>query len=130
MSLPPTAKRVPQQTAESVNERIRRETAERLKYYGEHPEEIESRLTELENEWDIERTLEANAASLTLLTLSLGVTLDRRLLFVPAVIAAFLLQHALQGWCPPVSLFRRLGVRTQREIDAERYALEAIQDDI
>jgi hypothetical protein len=37
-------------------------------------------------------------------------------------------QHvtAVQGWCPPVSLFRRLGFRTQREIDEERFALKAL----
>lgn len=54
--------------------------------------------------------------------------IDGRDLVMPAVIAAFLFQHALQGWCPPVPLFRRPGVRTQREIDAERGALEAMQD--
>ncbi|HET9942578.1 MAG TPA: hypothetical protein VFR05_04515, partial [Terriglobia bacterium] len=40
-----------------------------------------------------------------------------------------LLQHAVQGWCPPVPLFRRLGIRTQREIDEERYALKAMRGD-
>lgn len=37
--------------------------------------------------------------------------------------------HAFQGWCPPVNLFRRLGVRTQREIDEERYALKLMLGD-
>ncbi|WP_206335452.1 hypothetical protein [Natronolimnobius sp. AArcel1] len=69
-----------------------------------------------------------NAAGLTLVSLALGATVDRRFFAVPAVIAAFLLQHALQGWCPPLPFLRRLGVRTQREIDAERRALEAIRD--
>ena len=41
----------------------------------------------------------------------------------------FLLQHALQGWCPPVPVFRRLGVRTTAEIDRERYALKALRGD-
>ena len=35
----------------------------------------------------------------------------------------FLLQHALQGWCPPVPILRRQGFRTRHEIDAERQAL-------
>jgi hypothetical protein len=43
--------------------------------------------------------------------------------------SGFLLQHALQGWCPPVSLFRRLGVRTSAEIEQERYALKALRGD-
>jgi hypothetical protein len=45
------------------------------------------------------------------------------------VVAGFLLQHAVQGWCPPVPLFRRLGFRTAAEIDYERYALKALRGD-
>ncbi len=41
----------------------------------------------------------------------------------------FLLQHALQGWCPPVPFFRERGVRTAAEIGRERYALKALRDD-
>jgi len=32
----------------------------------------------------------------------------------------FLLLHGIVGWCPPVPVLRRLGFRTQREIEAER----------
>jgi hypothetical protein len=39
------------------------------------------------------------------------------------------MQHALQGWCPPLPLLRRLGVRTQQEIERERYALKALRGD-
>ncbi|TYL38324.1 hypothetical protein CV102_10940 [Natronococcus pandeyae] len=126
--LPGTAQRVPASTSEEINEAIRHETGDRLQYYAEHPEEIDDRLAELEREWDIERTLEANASALILVCLGLGATVDRKFLAMPAVIAAFLFQHALQGWCPPIPVLRRLGVRTQREIDAERYALEALQN--
>ncbi len=125
--LPGTAERVPAQTHEEVNEQLRREMGDRLEYYAVHPDEIDDRLRELEREWDIERTLEANASALTLVFLGLAATVNRKFLVMPAVIAAFLLQHALQGWCPPVPLFRRLGVRTQREIDVERGALKALQ---
>ena len=55
--------------------------------------------------------------------------MDRRLLILPVMVAGFLLQHAVQGWCPPVPVFRRLGFRTANEIDAERYALKAIRGD-
>lgn len=48
---------------------------------------------------------------------------------LPALVAGFLLQHSVQGWCPPISLFRRLGVRTATEIDEERYALRALRGD-
>lgn len=129
-NLPATSTRVPKSTEEGVNERIREKTAAQIRYYSEHPDEIDARLEELDAEWDVERTLEANASSLVLLTLGLGAAVDRRFLVVTAVISGFLLQHALQGWCPPIPLLRRLGVRTQREIDTERYALKAIQGDL
>ena len=48
------------------------------------------------------------------------------MLALSAAVMAFLLQHALQGWCPPVSFFRSRGVRAANEIDQEKYALKAL----
>jgi hypothetical protein len=81
-----------------------------------------------DKEWDIERTLEANAAALSLMGLLLG-RKWRRIDYLPIVVAAFLLQHAIHRWRPPVSIFRRMGVRTMQEIDRERYALKALRGD-
>ncbi len=53
--------------------------------------------------------------------------MHRRFALVPLVVGGFLLQHAVQGWCPPLPIFRRHGVRTQTEIDYERYALKALR---
>jgi hypothetical protein len=50
-------------------------------------------------------------------------------LFLPGIVLPFLLQHAVQGWCPPVPLFRRLGVRTREEIEREKFALKALRGD-
>ncbi|QDV38552.1 hypothetical protein [Tautonia plasticadhaerens] len=127
---PTTADRVSENTAAHVNERIRRETrwqAERIAARG--PLAVRRRLRELDREWDIERTLEANAATLSAAGAALALGVDRRFAAIPLVVGGFLLQHALQGWCPPLPLFRRLGVRTQSEIDAERYALMALRGD-
>ena len=77
----------------------------------------------------MERTLEANAAAIALAGTVLGAAVDRRFLVLPAFVAGFLLQHALQGWCPPVRFFRRRGVRTAREIAHERNALKALRGD-
>lgn len=93
------------------------------------PEAIEDRLRELDTEWDMERAIEANAASISLLGLTLGATVDRRFYALPAVVAGFLLQHAIQGWCPPVPVLRQMGFRTTEEIEAERYALKLIRGD-
>ncbi|HEY8367812.1 MAG TPA: hypothetical protein VIM86_00695 [Thermodesulfobacteriota bacterium] len=90
---------------------------------------IEGRLRELDREWDVERLLTANASLLSLAGLVMGKWVDRRFYLLPAVAQGFLLQHALRGWCPPVSLLRRLGIRTRQEIDRERYALKAVRGD-
>jgi hypothetical protein len=50
-------------------------------------------------------------------------------LALPVVVLGFLLQHAVQGWCPPIALFRRIGIRTRREIDAEKHALRVLRGD-
>ena len=41
----------------------------------------------------------------------------------------FLFQHAVQGWCPPIPILRRLGFRTSYEIEEERAALKALRGD-
>jgi len=126
--LPSTVDRVPAHTDREINEQIRKRTEANIAHYsGAGRAAIDRRLRELDEEWDIERTLEANAATACLIGVTLGATVDRRWFFFPAVIGGFLLQHALQGWCPPLPVFRRLGVRTSSEIDYERYALKALR---
>jgi hypothetical protein len=128
--IPSTAQRVPEHTAEHVNSQIRHQTDSNVVRYGTAgPEAIEDRLGELEREWDIERTLEANAATLTAVGAGLALLVDRRFALIPLVVGGFLLQHAVQGWCPPIPVFRRLGFRTQTEINHERYALKALRGD-
>jgi len=59
----------------------------------------------------------------------LGAPRSRCWLIVPAVVTSFLPQHAVQGWCPPLPVFRGLGLRTRREINREKYALKALRGD-
>jgi hypothetical protein len=130
MLLPTTTARVPEHTPDRYNEAIRRQTEENVaRCANAGREAIARRLAVIDQEWDIERALEANAASIALLGLGLGAFVDRRFFALPALIAGFLLQHSLQGWCPPVPLLRRLGIRTAAEIEQERYALKALRGD-
>lgn len=122
-----TADRVRSNTAPEINARIRQATVARLTTYAAQPERIPARLAELDREWDIERAIELNAAALMLMGTVFGVTRDRRWLALPAVVSGFLMQHAVQGWCPPVPVLRALGFRTADEINAERYALKLLQ---
>lgn len=129
-TIPPTVQRVPQNTDQEINEQIRRQTEENIACYASQGRgAIDRRLAELDREWDIERTLEANASTLALVGLGLGATVDRKWFLFPGVIAGFLLQHAVQGWCPPLPLFRRMGIRTAAEINYERYALKYLRGD-
>jgi hypothetical protein len=50
-------------------------------------------------------------------------------LAIPAAVGAAVLAHAVSGWYPLMPLFRRLGIRTAREIERERYALKALRGD-
>ena len=125
-----TATRVRQNTADSVNECIRRRTEERVARTVEAGQTaIDHRLVKLDREWDIERCLETMAPSMTLAGIVLGLTMNRKWFALPVVIQSFFLQHALQGWCPPIPVLRRLGVRTTGEIDEERNALKAVRGD-
>jgi len=125
--IPPTTTRVERSTDPRVNARIALDAARRVASYRDAGDDrIRARLDELEREWDIERVLETNASSLILASLALGKTVDKRWYAVPAIVAAFLLLHAVRGWCPPVPVLRRLGVRTAREIELERRALLAV----
>jgi hypothetical protein len=59
-----TTSRVPAHTVEAVNRRIANQAERRIDACRQHPEEIERRLRALDREWDIERSLEANAATI------------------------------------------------------------------
>lgn len=121
--------RVPDQTDPKVNDRIRRHMQIRVEYYSRHPELIDQRLRELDEEWDVERALETGSAALSLAGLALGIMGRRKWFLLPLVVQGFFMQHALQGWCPPLPLLRSMGFRTVAEIDAERYALRAVRGD-
>ena len=122
--------RVVENTCATVNEQIRRKMQDNIdRCAAGGREAIDRRLGELDVEWDIERVLETLAPSVTLTGLCLGLTLNRKWLLLPVLVNAFLVQHAIQGWCPPLPLLRRLGVRTAEEIDQERYSLKALRGD-
>lgn len=124
--IPPTSKRVSLHTNKQINKRIQEKIQHNIEHFkGLGKEAILARLDQLDREWDIERILEMHAATVILL-LFIGS------LFIPhiiwsiliAIVASFLMLHAIQGWCPPLPFFRRLGFRTSAEIDEEKYALK------
>lgn len=128
--LPPNAKRVQLNTNHVVNEEIRRKMlSNAASYANKNRKAISLRLHELDHEWDTERVLEVNAAAFVLISVVLGFQLHYAWFYIAGIIAFFLLQHALQGWCPPLPIIRRLGIRTSAEINDEKMALKALRGD-
>jgi hypothetical protein len=112
------------------NRRIDAQTQQCLERFAAADREAISRhLDALDREWDVERYLEMNAGIVSLSGVVLGAIASRRFLVLPAVVFGFFFQHATQGWCPPLPVFRKMGVRTRREINQEKYALKALRGD-
>jgi hypothetical protein len=117
-------------TKPTVQEKIDKKIREQIIHFASQPKEvITRRIFELENEWDIERVLEANAAGIGLASLVWGLTVDKKCLALTATVLGFLMLHSIHGWCPPVPVLRRMGVRTRREIDRELFALKVLRGD-
>lgn len=128
--LPPTAQKVLLRTDPKINADIRNQTLRSLNIYKNCNEaDITERIKSLSQEWDTERVLEVNASLLVLLSSYLGVKSSRFWFILTGTAAVFMLQHAIGGWCPSLSLIRKWGVRTADEINAEKTALKIIRGD-
>jgi hypothetical protein len=108
-----------------VTARIQRQMEMSVCYHRAYPERIPERLRELDEEWDVERALEAASSTLSLMGFTWGL-FRKRWWLIGLAAQSFFLQHALQGWAPPVEMVRRLGFRTAHEIETERHELLAI----
>jgi len=125
----PSVARVPLHTDNAVNRRIREEMRARVEHYRRRPEEIGQRLKELNEEWDIERMLATMSSLVSLLGVGMAFAGRRRWLYLTLAVQTFYLQHAVEGWCPPLPVLRRLGFRTPMEIEQERCGLKAVTDE-
>jgi hypothetical protein len=122
--------RVRRNTSPSTLARIDTRTDANIRFFStQPPAEISARLQELEQEWSIERYLQTNASIVALSGAVLGLALSKKWFLLSAAVTGFLFQHAVQGWCPPLPLFRHLGVRTRGEIDREKFSLKAARGD-
>lgn len=129
-AIPATAKRVMLHTDRRVNEKIHAETLSHIeKYKGKSPEEITRRIDELGREWDIERALETSASGFVIIGVVMGYFFSSLWFAFPGIIGVFLLGHAIEGWCPPLPIFRKLGIRTPSEINNEITVLRYLRGD-
>lgn len=121
--------RVRVKTSEQLKQDIDKKTFENVKdYFDRSDSVITRRIEELDEEWDIERVLGLNMSTLALSGFILSMK-NRYWLTLPVVVTGFFAQHSLQGWCPPVTLFRYFKFRTRKEIEREKHALKALRGD-
>ncbi|MGV3759709.1 MAG: hypothetical protein ACO1PW_09240 [Actinomycetota bacterium] len=131
----PDDDRVREHTDPEVLARLDQAMVDRIRELAQDPASpagrmaISQRIDALEREWDIERVLEANAGTLALLGTWRAIRRGRAWSIVPLVVTGFLIQHAVQGWCPPMVVLRRLGLRSRQEIEVERWALKLLRGD-
>jgi hypothetical protein len=122
--------RVRKHTSPDALEKIDQRIEDNVRFYSSEPASIISRrIQELEADWSIERWLEANASALAFTGTLLGLTVSKKFLALPLIVTGFLFQHAIQGWCPPMPVLRRRGIRTRGEIDEEKFALKILRGD-
>lgn len=127
---PPTSRRVFLRTDPLTNAEIRNQTIRNLNIFKNCNEsEMTERIRKLNEEWDTERVLEVNAALLIMLSSYLGIKTSRIWFLITGTVAVFMLQHAFWGWCPPMPIIRKWGVRTAEEISAEKIALKLMRGD-
>lgn len=128
--LPPTTTKVNRNTAASINDSIQEQTNFNLNdYKTKSKEEIQARRHQLDHEWDTERVLEVNFASIVLISSLFGLLGSKKWMTLSGIASVFMIQHALQGWCPPLALIRKLKVRTAAEINKERNGLKELLED-
>ncbi len=87
---------VRENTPGNLNRKVDIDIKKNLNHYYNNPSGIEKRLKELDTEWDIERTLELNAAALSFTGLLLGITVHRKWFLLPLAVTSFLAQHAVR----------------------------------
>jgi len=123
--------RVRRNTTSEALAKIDTQIEDNIRFYSvQPPERIRERIRELEAEWSIERYLETNASALALTGTVLGLVKSKKWFFLTTAVLGFLFQHGVQGWCPPLPVFRRFGIRTRGEIDREKFALKAACGDL
>ena len=128
--LPPTSQKVFLNTDPLVNAEIKKQTIKNLKVYKNcSEEELTDRIWQLGQEWDTERILEATASAFLVVCSLLGVKIRRLGFILTGAIGLFMLQHALHGWCPPLPLVRKWGIRTAEEITGEKMAIKMMRGD-
>jgi len=111
---------------------VNRDTARSIQYYSSRPTQLVSkRIDELEQEIPLEGFVYRGGAALTIIGLTLLLLRRRRRAAwaLALAIAALQLQYSYQGRNGLTDILRKRGYRSRKEIEAEKYSLEALRGD-
>jgi hypothetical protein len=122
--------RVRRYTSPEMLQKIDEQIEHNVAFYASQPDEvIAERIRELQQEWSINRFLQAKVAAMGLLGGLLGFSVSKKWALLTIGGFGLLLFHGLRGWDPRITPLRRFGLRTRSEIDRELYALKAARGD-
>lgn len=125
-----TTRRVELNTSRAHNSHFQQQLRENVsRYLQADRATLDQRLDELDKEWNIERFIELEAPLMIGLGIVLGRVHNRKWYGLSAMAASMVILHGVQGWYPLLPIFRRLGVRSQNEIEEERNALRVLRGD-
>lgn len=118
-------------TLPSVNRRIDQEVERRLTEIVDRDDSMacQRRLRELESEWEVERALTALIGVGSIAGTIVARRMDGMWWLVPAIGGLVLLEQSLTGGSLLLAALRRIGLRTRREIDLEKFALKGLRGD-
>jgi hypothetical protein len=123
--------RVREHSSRAMTEELDRQTVRRLdELRSADRTSLDRRLRELDREWDTERVLELGAGGLVLAGLVLTRRHHPRWWVLSATVSVSLINHAVTGWCSALIVTRRMGLRSRRELEAERYAIKTLRGDL
>lgn len=126
----PHGDRIRANTRAAVNELIDLKVVDNIHFYlNRRPDKLDERIDELSAESDVEQIIFHGTARLIIASAALGLVLNRRFWLVALALSGMLVQLSWQGWCLPLPLLRRAGWRSRQEIDAEKNALLAAQQE-
>jgi len=111
---------------------VHRETARSIEYYSSRPIQfVSKRIEELDQETSLEAFVYRGGAALTIvgLTLLLLQRKNRAAWILVVIIAALQLQYSYQGHNRLTDILRKRGYRSRKEIEGEKYSLEALRGD-
>jgi hypothetical protein len=119
-----------QRSPVSINDRIEEEIANSIRIQSRKDQkDITSRIRELDQEWDLDRTLTASLASGALISAAISSRKYKKWIYLSLIQLSFLTFHCLRRWSPLSLILRQFRFRSKEEISSEKYALKALRGD-